>query len=157
MKQHFGAPWGLKLKLVTALLGLLFLIVMIQEGSAAAAGLLVIALVAAAFGVRGYSVGEGRLTIHRLGWSTTHDLSRLRAADVLASGLPASMRMFGIGGLFSFVGSFRHPDVGWYKAYATDGTKSVLLDLGDEKILVTPDSPRDFAAAVRLQSTYSAP
>lgn len=152
MKQHFAAPWGLKLKVITAVFGLLFAIVLIEGGAGAAAGLLAVAVVAAAFGVRGYGVGDGQLVIYRPGWTTRFDLSRLRSAEVLGAGLPGSLRMFGVGGLFAFVGYFRHPEAGWYKAYATDGSRSVFLDFGDERILVTPDAPTEFVAAVQFQS-----
>ncbi len=152
MKQYFRAPWGARLKLVTGLYALIVVLVVASAGSEAALALGAIALVAAALMVRGYGVGEGELTIHRLGWATTFDLSKLVHAEVVAGGLPGSLRMFGVGGLFSFVGRFWHPDAGWYRAYATDGARTVFLDLGDERLLVTPDSPHEFAAAVLFES-----
>jgi hypothetical protein len=154
--EFFRAPWSVKLKVVTGAFAVLALFILIQGGATAGVGLLAIGLVAMAFSVRGYRVGNGKLTIYRLGWTSRYDLSRLVSAEVLTSGLPGSVRVFGIGGLFAFTGHFWHPDLGRYKAYATDGTKSVLLDFGDERILVTPDSPTEFAAAVRMHSRLQA-
>ncbi len=157
MSQYFTAPWGLKLKAVTAVFGLLSLVALLAAGPGVVVGLLVVAIVAALFMVRGYGVGDGRLTIHRLGWRVQYDLRNLADAEIVGGGLPGSIRVLGIGGLFSFAGTFWHPGEGWYKAYATDGTKAVLLDFGDQKIVVTPDSPQEFAAAVRLHRHFEDP
>ncbi len=154
--EYFRAPWGNKLKVVTIAFAIVGLFLIVQGGSTAVVVLLVIALVAAVVSVRGYGVEAGRLSIYHLGWASRYDLSRLVSVEVLSGGLPGSLRLFGVGGLFAFSGRFWHPDLGSYRAYATDGSRSVLLDFGDERILVTPDSPRDFAAAVRLQSHYRA-
>lgn len=48
-------------------------------GSAVAAGTLV---AAAAFATRSYSVMDGKLVIHRLGWSTKFDLTKRKSAEV---------------------------------------------------------------------------
>lgn len=151
MRQSFRAPWGLNLRLVTAAYAMLCTWAVVTGGLAAVAGLLVVAIVALFFGVRGYSVGDGELKIHHLGWAETFDLHDLVEAEILPGRTPGSLRMSGIGGLFSFVGRFWHPDLGWYRAYATDATRSVYLKFGDRTILVTPDTPSEFAAAVRFQ------
>ena len=155
--QYFRAPWGLELRVVTAVFGVLLLVALAQGGYQTALGLLVIALVAAAFSVRGYSVSDGTLTVHRPGWVNRFNLNRLLTAEVLENGLPGSLRMLGVGGLFAFVGYFWHPDRGWYRAYATDPSKAVLLNFEDMSILVTPDSPREFAVAVWMHSRYQPP
>ena len=151
MSQYFRAPWGLKLKLVTAAYAILCTWMLVSGGLATGIGLLVIGAVALVFGVRGYNVGDGELKIHHLGWAETFDLRDLIEAEVIPGGMPGSLRVSGVGGLFSFVGRFWHPNVGWYRAYATDGSRSVLLSFGDQTVLVTPVSPGEFAAAVRFQ------
>jgi len=113
--------------------------------------------VAFVFSVRGYSVGRGELIIHRPGWSTHVDLSLLVDAEIDPEGLSPSLRIGGIGGLFASVGFFWSPSRGRYRAYATDARRAVMLDLGGERILVTPDDPAELAAAVRLQRFYQGP
>lgn len=157
MTQRFAAPWGLPLKLVTGVFLLVWLLTLARQGALAAAALLVLAVLATLYGVRGYSVGEGRLTVHRLGWVTSFELAGLERVTVLEGGIPRSLRMSGLGGLFAFVGWYWQPELGWYRAYATDGSRAVLLDLDGQRILVTPDSPRRFAAAVQLESRRQDP
>lgn len=52
---------------------------------------------------------------------------------------------------------FRNHIVGRYKAYATDGMRAVLLDFDGWKLVVTPDSPAEFVAAVRAEACLPEP
>ncbi|MBK5099204.1 MAG: hypothetical protein JJE01_15605, partial [Gemmatimonadetes bacterium] len=60
------------------------------------------------------------------------------------------IRVFGIGGAFAFAGKFRNATLGSYRAYVTDPSFCVVLDLGSETVVVTPDSPVRFVEAVLL-------
>ena len=81
MGTHFHAPWGTKLWATTiGFLGI-FAIVAWRAGPPASWGMLAIAIGAATFMVRGYSVIDGRLLVHRLGWSTKFDLAELSEAE----------------------------------------------------------------------------
>jgi hypothetical protein len=148
MKQHFFAPWSTRLKLMTVA----FLVVCLVTAYAAKGWgslvILAIVLAAATFAIRGYSVIDGRLLIHRLGWSTKFDLSRLSSVEVSPGATMGSIRAMGIGGLFGFVGYYRNEILGTYKAYATNELNTVVLDFGGEKIVVTPDEPEEFLQAV---------
>jgi len=44
------------------------------------------------------------------------------------------------GGLFGWVGTFSHLEIGRFRAYATNRDKCVVLELKDEILLITPDS-----------------
>jgi hypothetical protein len=105
-------------------------------------------IISAAFSVRGYSVTPGRLVIKRLGWSTQVDLSKLGSVQVAPAAMSGSLRVFGIGGLFSFVGLFRNASLGWYRCYATDPARAVVLRFTDRRLVVTPDSPQEFAETI---------
>jgi hypothetical protein len=107
-----------------------------------------IVLVAAALTIRGYSVVEGKLLIHRLGWATKYDLARLSSVEISPGVTVGSMRTMGIGGLFGFVGHFQNAVLGSYKAYATNDLNTVVLAFEDETIVVTPDDPAGFVEAV---------
>jgi hypothetical protein len=119
--------------------------------------ILAILLVAAAFAIRGYSVLEGKLLIHRLGWASKFDLADLVSAEVSPGATMGSLRTMGIGGLFGFAGHFHNEILGSYKAYATNEFNTVVLVFGDETIVVTPDDPQEFVEAVTAASRALSP
>jgi len=153
MATHFRAPWGTKLWTVTGLFLALVIFVAWRAGRPASWGLLAVAVVAATFMVRGYSVADGRLLVHRLGWSTKFDLSELTSAEFSPGATMGSIRVMGIGGLFGFIGRFRNEMLGVYRAYATDSANTVVLDFGGSKVVVTPENPAEFVAAVETQAS----
>ena len=157
MRQHFKAPWGTKLWVMTA--GVLAILVVALVTVKGWAALLLVAIVglALAFSVRGYSVLDGQLLIHRLGWATKFDLAELTSVEFSPGATIGSIRTMGIGGLFGFVGHFRNEILGSYRAYATDEENTVILDFSGEKIVVTPDSPVEFVAAVEAARPDAAP
>jgi hypothetical protein len=71
-------------------------------------------------------------------------------AAVLPQVMHGSVRVFGIGGLGA-VGTFHNAQLGTYRAYATNGENTVVLGFGDRTVVVSPDAPDAFAAAVRAQ------
>lgn len=148
MREHFTAPWSTKLKTTTAVLAAVLLVAAYAAKGWASLVVLAILLVAAAFAVRGYSVRQGRLLIHRLGWATTYDLSTLVSAEVSPGATIGSVRAMGIGGLFGFIGHFHNAVLGSYKAYATNDLNTVVLEIAGETIVVTPDDPQAFVEAV---------
>lgn len=91
--------------------------------------------------VRGYRLEPGRLEVKRLLWSTRIDLAGLRAAWHDPAAMSRSLRLFGNGGMFVIAGLFSNRKLGRYRAFATDPRRSVVLDFGDRKIVVTPDRP----------------
>lgn len=148
MKQHFFAPWSTKLKVMSIALLMICLVAAYTSKGWGSLVILAIVLVAATFAIRGYSVIDGKLLIHRLGWSTKYDLSGLSSVEVSPGATMGSIRAMGIGGLFGFVGYYRNEILGAYKAYATNELNTVVLDFGGEKIVVTPDKPEEFAEVV---------
>ena len=148
MREHFFAPWSTRLKLMTG--GLAAILIIAAAVTAGPGSLVIVAilLVAAVFAIRGYSVMDGRLLIHRLGWSNKFDLAELVSAEVSPGATMGSLRTMGIGGLFGFVGHFHNEILGSYKAYATNEFNTVVLVFGDQTIVVTPDDPEEFVEAV---------
>jgi len=149
MREHFAAPWSTKLKATTALFVAVLLMAAYATKGWASLVVLAIFLVAAAFAIRGYSVRQGKLLIHRLGWATTYDLAALVSAEVSPGTTIGSLRAMGIGGLFGFVGHFHNAVLGSYKAYATNELNIVVLEFASEKIVVTPDDPHEFVDALQ--------
>lgn len=157
MREHFFAPWSTRLKLMTGGLAAILIVAAAVTAGPGSLVILAILLVAAAFAIRGYSVMDGRLLIHRLGWSNKFDLSELVSAEVSPGATMGSLRTMGIGGLFGFVGHSHNEILGSYKAYATNEFNTVVLVFGDETIVVTPDDPEEFVEAVMAARDTLAP
>lgn len=149
MQKHFTASWSPKLKGTTAVFTLILLAVAVLVREWGALIAFAVFLISAAFAVRGYSLVDGQLLIHRLGWATKFDLSALSSAEVSPGATLGSIRTLGIGGLFGFVGHYRNQVLGSYKAYATNELNTVVLDFSGEVIVVTPDSPEEFVDAMK--------
>ena len=148
MARQFSAPWSTSVRVVTAATLLLCIGVGVTAGAVGAAVCAAVVVLGAAFAVRGYSVEDGYLLIHRPGWTTRLPLARLRAAEVAPGAMAGSIRTFGIGGLFASVGHFRNAALGAYRAYATDSARAVVLRFEGGPVVVTPDRPADFVAAL---------
>ena len=149
---HFRAPWSPKLRAFTA--AFLGIVAVVAAVTPPLPGLLIvgIAVLTAAFSVRGYTVRDRTLLVHRLGWSTKIPLAGLRSAVPDPNATIGSIRVLGVGGAFAFAGRFRNRILASYRAYATDAALSVVLDFGDDRVVVTPDSPVRFAEVVRARA-----
>jgi hypothetical protein len=153
VRQHFYAPWSTKLKLTTGIFAAVLLVAAVAAGGWGSVVIVGILIVAAAFAIRGYSVMDGKLLIHHLGWANKFDLSKLSKAEVSPGVTMGSARTMGIGGLLGFVGYFHNQILGSYKAYATNESNTVVLVFGNETIVVTPDDPQAFVEAVKAASS----
>lgn len=157
MQKHFGAPWSTRLKLMTAAIIILLVVVIVVTDDWPRFVVLAILLVTTALAVRGYSVIDGQLLVHRMGWATKFDLGTLTSAEVSPGATMGSVRAFGIGGLFGFVGHFRNEVLGLYKAYATNQQNTVVLDFGGNKVVVTPGEPNEFVEVVNASAAQTTP
>ncbi|MFO1316443.1 MAG: PH domain-containing protein [Burkholderiales bacterium] len=98
--------------------------------------------------VRGYDVDRNGLRVRRLLWWTTVPLAglvRVAADPTLVRG---SVRVFGNGGLFAFTGRYRNRTLGPYRAFVTDWTRAVVLELPGRAVVVSPADPAAFVRAV---------
>lgn len=101
------------------------------------------------FMIKGYSINNKKLIIHRLGWTKEFDLDDLVSAGFNAQAIKGSLRLLGNGGLFGWIGSFSNKELGRFRAYATNRNKCVVLEFKDKTLLVTPDSPIEFVESVQ--------
>ncbi|WP_346836812.1 PH domain-containing protein [Microbulbifer sp. SAOS-129_SWC] len=104
----------------------------------------------ALFAIRGYAIDGHTLWILRPGWKTRIDLRALQSAEVSADAMKGSLRVFGNGGLFGFIGLFRNTALGRYRAFATNAANCVVLRFAERTLVVTPDRPQQFVAALEL-------
>lgn len=149
---HFKAPWDTQVRVITALVVLLAVVVSVWQGPPASLALWAIVLGAAIFAPRGYTVRDATLFVHRLGWSTKIDLSDLESVEWEPGATTGSLRTMGNGGLFGYVGHFRNDLLGSYRAWATDGARVVVLKTADRTLVVTPDEPAVFVHDVRAET-----
>jgi hypothetical protein len=158
--ETFKARWGRLLKLTMGLCVLILVGIAIigvftgPRGSVAwIVSMTVMPLlsltVAMFFLIRGYVLTQDRLIVQRLGWSSTLDLSDLKSAEADSNAMARSIRTFGNGGLFCFAGYFQNKKLGPYRASATDPKKSVVLTFANRVIVVTPEHPEEFVAAIK--------
>jgi len=149
MKRH-PAPWG-KLLIGTSLFASLIclgvaVLMWSQVGNAevgpyaAWIALLPLAVMAisALFMIRGYAVTADEILIERPLWSTRLARNRLESAVVDPAVLRGSIRLFGNGGFFSFIGVFQSSKLGRYRAFATDPRRAVVLQTAERTVVVTP-------------------
>jgi len=104
---------------------------------------------AAPFMVRGYTVTDGALIVHRLGWNFRISLGGLMSAEADPAAMDRSIRISGNGGLFVFCGLFRNSKLGMYRAFCTDAAHAVVLRFPDRIVVVTPDQPEKFVEAIK--------
>ena len=93
---------------------------------------------------QGYSVRDGELVIHRPWRPVTVPLSEIRSVQLVSpedvspfSGL----RVFGVGGLFGYYGTFFLPRLGGFvRLYLRNKENPILLDTTGGRLLLSPDS-----------------
>jgi hypothetical protein len=60
-----------------------------------------------------------------------------------------SIRVLANGGVFSFTGRFWNRKLGWYRAFATDPSRAVVLRYPKRTIVITPHDPQHFIMRAR--------
>jgi hypothetical protein len=163
MTRHFSvAPWPRALK-VSSLLGgtlvvgigvMTYRAIPVRSGFTHLFGLgMALVLPALLIGsllfvVQGYVLESDALRVQRLLHSTRiplEDVHSVRADPTICKG---SIRIIGNAGLFSFTGLYRREGIGRFRLYATDLSKSVILETADRVVVVTPASPEAFVSHV---------
>ena len=160
---EFAAPWGTLLKVISfSVTGILCAISagvgFYRWPSGSPTGWIsllpiLIVLVCAVFTVRGYRLEPEVLRIRRLAWNTRLSLTDLQRVEYIPQVMQNSIRLLGNGGLFSFTGWFRNAQLGTYRAYVTDLQRVVVLHFDKRRVVVSPEDPARFVAAVRKMLT----
>ncbi len=101
------------------------------------------------FIIRGYIVTKETLFVQRFVWNSRIDLSDLKSYEIDREAMKGSIRTFGNGGLFCIAGYFHNKKLGHYRAFATNPELSVVLHFSNRTVVVTPDNPQQFVAALR--------
>jgi hypothetical protein len=155
---EFRAPWSTSLRTLTAMtIGVLAFVVVtaiVMRPPALAAALLIGVPILTVFAtvagrVRGYTLTENAITVRRGVWDTRLPLSELRSVTGDVDAMRGSIRVLGNGGVFSFTGRFWNSKLGWYRAFATDPSRAVVLRYPKRTIVITPHDPQHFIMRAR--------
>jgi hypothetical protein len=158
-QSEFAAPWSRLLKGVSAgatviLLGVAVVVCFTVPSGTPWVRPLVLAstpfilAACALFTVRGYRIAGRTLLVKRLFWWTPISLEGLRDALVDPEAMRKAVRICGNGGMFSFSGWFWNKRLGRFRAYATDLRRTIVLTFPDRRIVLSPDQPDAFVAAL---------
>lgn len=149
METNYKAPWSKKLKNTTGFFAVLLIAAFFIMDSLAASVLLVLILIVSLLMVvRGFNISDGKLSIHRLGWTKNYDVTNLKKAEYSPNITLGSIRSFGAGGFFGYVGKFKNKVLGNFVAYVTDEQNSVVLEFSDKTLVVSPDEPENFVTEI---------
>lgn len=149
-EKTYAAPAGVSLIVasctVTAFFLALLVLTSLDASSVLVSSALPVAILvgAALFSIRGYSIVDRTLLIHRLLWATRLPLDELGDARFAPGIMHGSTRVFGNGGLFSFSGWYRNDELGTYRAFVTDPAHTVVLWFRTYTAVVSPESPTEF-------------
>jgi hypothetical protein len=154
--QRFSAPWSLSVLVITyAVLGLMAGIAIVCHQQTPpdmrwlATGIFAaIILVTLPFSVRGYVLTPEALSIERWGWRHAIPLGDVVSITADPEALRGSLRLFASGGLFGFFGIFWSRRLGMFRAYCTAPKRCVLLKLRQRTVVVSPEDPAAFVAAL---------
>jgi hypothetical protein len=168
MALEFGAPWSRSLKAAT-LLAVVMLTVIAVAGMfvmpprlllarCTMLGLPIGVLAISFLGmVSGYTLTATQLEVERPLWNTVFPLARLLSVAGDHEVFKGSVRVFGNGGIFSFTGLFWKRGLGFYRAFATDPGRAVVLKFRKRIIVVTPDDPQHFIVRLRTHLASATP
>ncbi len=152
---EFRAPWSQRVRSVTVLslviLALPMLAVLFAPSQPPLlATVLLIAvpplIVAQAYATRilGYTLTEDAITVRRGFRDTRLPLEGLRSVTGDVDAMRGSVRVLGNSGLFAITGRFWNRKLGWYRAFATDPSRAVVLRYPKRTIVITPHDPQQF-------------
>jgi hypothetical protein len=101
-----------------------------------------IVLVAWLYSTQGYSVRDGELVIHRPWKPVTIPLSEIRSVQLVSpQDTFSGLRVFGVGGLFGYYGTFFMPRLGGsVRFYLRNRENPILIETAGGRLLVSPDS-----------------
>jgi hypothetical protein len=103
--------------------------------------------------VRGYTITDDSILIHRLVWNTRLPLEEVTEINFDPEIYYRSFRYFSTDGIFGVSGvHYAQNEGGAFHAFLTDTTKTVLLKFSSRSILVSPPDPQEFVKALLRQT-----
>lgn len=102
--------------------------------------------------VRGYQLTSDALVVRRRHRESRFALAGLARVEVDPAAMEWSLRVFGNDGLGAITGRFRNRRLGSYRALVTDRRRAVVLRWTDLCLVVSPDRPEEFAREARARA-----
>ena len=146
----FSASYDTTTKVISAVVLVVFLVIIVATHSVVA-GCLTAAIVVGAYAwsPRGYAVSDGSIEVNRLIGRARISLDGLREARAATKDdFRGCLRLFGNGGLFGYYGLFRTSKLGKSTWYVTNRGKAVVVVTGAKTVLFSPDNVEGFIAAI---------
>jgi hypothetical protein len=151
-RNEFRAPWSRELFVMSAIFSIMIgvpIAINVARGHRVISVILLAVFIApAVLTVRGYQVLPHELRVRRLFWANRWPLSPNTVARVHPGAMERSWRLFGNGGVFAFAGTFSNASLGRFYALVTDSNRTVVLETPHGRLVVSPDDPDEFVAAV---------
>jgi hypothetical protein len=99
--------------------------------------------------IRGYVVTESEIHIRRTAGTIRLPLKTLKTVEGNAEALQGAIRLVGNYGLFSYTGFYWRKKLGFYRVYATDPNRAIVLRYPTCTVVLTPHDPQAFIIRVR--------
>jgi hypothetical protein len=150
-----AAYWNRLLWLITAGCGVAVLVAVVASAARGPAfrwvGLAMVLVlgICGLFAVRGYEVSREAVVVRRLLWRWRLPLEALQSVEADPRAMAGSLRLWGVGGCFSWSGLYWNRRLGRYWAAVTDPAKAVVLRWDRKVVVLSPDEPERLLAAVR--------
>lgn len=150
-----AACWNRWLWLITVGCGLAGLVALVTGAAGVPAfrwvGLAMVLVlgICGLFGVGGYEVSREAVVVRRLLWRWRIPLEALQSVEADPRAMAGSLRLWGVGGCFSWSGLYWNRRLGRYWAAVTDPAKAVVLRWDRKVVVLSPDEPERLLAAVR--------
>ncbi len=102
--------------------------------------------------VQGYNVTKDHLVVKWGAWTKKFPLASIMKVQVKPYALRGSIRLMANGGVWSYLGRFSSNELGRFSSYVSDPEKTVIISLADNTIVVSPQDPTGFVAALGSKS-----
>jgi Bacterial PH domain len=153
----FSASYDRTTKIISGVVcfGLLAVALAVRNPILALLALLIL-LASFAWSPRGYAIEGHALLIRRLVGSVRIPLEEIRQVRKASSDdLANSIRLGGSGGLFGYYGLFSNARLGKSTWYMTNRGNAVVVITAQKTVLVSPDDPAGFLAALQAAAPRS--
>jgi len=166
--KTYAAPWGRRIWLITGavtLFGLVFALVLPWSlpvrnpderwGLWIAAPVTLLIVGGTSFWmIRGFELTSDTLIVQRSFWSNRIPLAAIQSAELDARACEGAMKTLGNDGLFAMHGRFRSKRLGKFQACVTDPSKSLVLRLATDIVVVSPENPRQFLSELNRRLAH---
>ncbi|MDR0811808.1 MAG: PH domain-containing protein [Paludibacter sp.] len=149
----YTMPWSIDVILITAVAGILMLFGLIFpfyiEGTTwliklSTVTIALVLLVCACYIPRSVEVGEGSVKLQKFVGNISIPVSEIQEIRTIAyRDISNSIRLFGSGGLFGYLGSFSNNALGKYTMYATDKNNLFLIRTADKTYVFSCNNSKE--------------